>query len=194
MTVTNGNSPSQQSWNLDCAPTTHICRDQRKFERYTDYSMTEERQICNFAGRVAGNDIGHRDVRLSLRLPGGCRNEVVVRNVFYVKGAHNSLSQSRLMDQGLQIVPVNGYGIKIYDKAPAESTGQGGGNLVSVAHLIGGLFRLDVKVAGKLHRLRESGRPTAPYAPNEHFYREFFVPKELQQVISSEWIIVSEEL
>jgi len=68
-----------------------------------------------------------------------------VRNVLHIEGAHNSLSQSRLMDRGLQIVTVNRYGIMIYDKVPAESTGQGRGNLVGVARQTGGLFRLDVK-------------------------------------------------
>ena len=71
------------------------------------------------------------------------------------------------MDLGLQIVPVNGYGIKIYDKSPAENSargqgraqGRGGGNLVGVARQIGWLFRLDVnwpnvKVAGKRHQAR----------------------------------------
>ena len=61
-------------------------------------------------------------------------NEVVVRNVLHVEGAHNSVSQSRLMERGLQIVPVNGFGIKIYDKAPAMETCRGGqGSLVAVA-------------------------------------------------------------
>jgi len=94
---------------------------------------------------------------LRLRLPGGRHHihEVVVRNVLHVKGANNSLSQSRLMDRELRIVPVNGYGIKIYDKAPAESTGQGRGNLVGVARQVGGSFRLDVKFAGK--RYHEGG-------------------------------------
>jgi len=152
MTVTNGKSPSKESWYLDCATTTHICGDRRKFERYTEYTKREERQIRDFAGSVGGKAIGHGDVRLRLRLPGGRRNEVVVRNVLHVEGAHNSLSQSRLMDRGLRIVPVNGYGIKIYDKAPAESTGRG--NLAGVARQIGGLFRLDVKFAGKRYRAR----------------------------------------
>jgi hypothetical protein len=76
-----------------------------------------------------------------------------MRNVLPVEGAHNSLSQSWLMDRGLQIVPVNGYGIKIYDNALAESTSHGRGNLVGIACQTGGLFqldvkRLDVKVAG----------------------------------------------
>ena len=60
---------------------------------------------------------------------------------------------------------------------------------MGVAHQIGGLFRLDVKEAGKLHRSRESRRHTAPYAADEHFYREFLVPEVPQQVISSERII-----
>jgi hypothetical protein len=158
MTVTNRKSPSKQSWYLDCATTTHICGDRRKFERYTEYTKREERQIRDFGGSVGGKAIGHGDVRLRLRLPGGRRNEVVVRNVLHVEGAHNSLSQSRLMDRGLQIVPVNGYGIRIYDKLPprdsARGQGRGQGSLVGVARQIGGLFRLDVKVAGKRYRAR----------------------------------------
>ena len=137
MTVT-GRSPEKEGWYLDCATTSHICGDRRKFERYTEYTKREEREIRDFAGRVAGKAIGYGDVRLRLRLPGYRRNhEVVVRNVLHIEGAHNSLSQSRLMDRGLQIVPVNGYGIKIYDKAPAESTGRGRGNLVGVARQTG---------------------------------------------------------
>jgi len=58
------------------------------------------------------------------------------------------------MDRGLQIVPVNSYGIKTYDKAPAESTGQDRGNLVGVARQGGGLFRLDVKFAGRRYCAR----------------------------------------
>jgi hypothetical protein len=65
------------------------------------------------------------------------------------------------MDQGLRIVPVNGYGIKIYDKSPTDcargqSQGRGHdrGNLVGVARQIGGLFRLNVKFAGKRYRAR----------------------------------------
>jgi hypothetical protein len=97
-------------------------------------------------------------VRLRLQLPGYCRNhEVVVRNILHIEGAHNSLSQSWLVDRGFRIVPANGYGIKIYDILPAEDRAQGQGqgqgqsrgNLVGVAHQIGGLFRWDVKFAGK---------------------------------------------
>jgi hypothetical protein len=104
------------------------------------------------------------------------------------------------MDRGLQIVPDNGYGIKKYVKSPPEDSargqvqGRGQGHLVGMARQIGWLFRLDVKVARKLHRSRESRRRTARYAAIEHFYREFLVPEEPQQVISSERIIVSEEL
>jgi hypothetical protein len=155
MTVTSGENPSKESWNLDCATTSHICGDQQRFERYTEYTKREGQEIRDFAGRVVGKAIGHGDVRLMLRLPGGRHriHEVVVRNVLHVEGANNSLSQLRLMDRGLRIVPVNGYGIKIYDKAPRDSA-RGRGNLVSVARQIGGLFRLDVKFAGKRYRAR----------------------------------------
>jgi hypothetical protein len=163
MTVTKGESPSKESWYLDCATTTHICGDRRKFKRYTEYSKREYREICDFAGRVTGKAIGHGDVQLRLRLPGG-RNrihEVVVRNVLHVEGAHNSLSQLWLMDRGLRIVPANGYRVNIYDKSPTDSArgqsqgqGQGRGNLVGVARQIGGLFRLDVMFACKRYRAR----------------------------------------
>jgi len=127
MTVT-GRSPEKKDWSLDCATTSHVCGDWRKFEWYTEYTKREEREIGDFAGRVAGKVIGYGDVRLRIRLPGGRHriHEVVVRNVLHVEGAHYSLFQSRLMDQGLWIVSVNGYGIKIYDKSPTDSArGQG---------------------------------------------------------------------
>jgi len=128
MTFMNGESPSKESWYLNCATTTHICGDRRKFEWYIEYTKREEREIHDIAGRVAGKAIRHGDVRLRLRLPAGCRNEVGVRKVLHVKGPHNSLSQSRLMDRGLRIVPGNGYGIKIYDKSPTDrAQGQGRG-------------------------------------------------------------------
>ena len=90
MTVTNRESPSKESWYLDCATTSHICGDRRKFERDTVYTKMDEREIHDFAGRVAGKAIGYGDMRLRLRLPGKRRNhEVVLRNVLHIEGAHN---------------------------------------------------------------------------------------------------------
>jgi len=190
MSVTNGESPSKESWYLECATTSHICRDRRMFERYMEYTKRDRQEICDSAGRVAGKAIRHGDVRLRFRLPGGRHriHEVVVRNVLHVEGAHNSLSQSRLMGRGLRIVPVNGYRIKIYDKSPTDST-RGRDNRLGVARSIGALFRLDLKVAGKLHQLRESRRHPALYTANEHFYRELLLPEGPQRVISSERMI-----
>jgi hypothetical protein len=130
------------------------------FKWYTEYTRRDGQEIHNFAGRVAGKAIGHGDVRLRLRLPGGRHriHEVVVRNILHVERAQNSHSQSRLKDWGLRIVPGNGYGIKIYDKSPTDSAqgegqgrgrGRGQGSLVGVARQTGGLFLLDVKVTGK---------------------------------------------
>jgi hypothetical protein len=177
VTGTNGKSaPLKECWYLDCASTSHICGDRRKFARYTGFAKKDVWEIRDFAGTVAGKTIGQGDVRLRFRLPGGRDriNELVVRDVLHVEGAHNSLSQSRLMDRGLWIVPVNGYGIKIYE-APAMGTGCGGqGSLVAMAPQIGGVFRFDVDARGQGRRSRDVSRDqryTAPNAtPNEHTY------------------------
>jgi len=92
MTVT-GRSAEKEGWYLDCATTSHVCGDRQKFEWHTEYTKREERENRHFAGRVAGNAIGYRDVRLRLRLPGYRRNhEVLVRNVLHIEEAHNSRS------------------------------------------------------------------------------------------------------
>jgi hypothetical protein len=88
------------------------------------------------------------------------------------------------MDRGLRIVPVNGFGIKIYDKAPAMGTGRGGqGSLVAVAPQVGGLFRFDVDARGKGYRSRDVSRGrkrhTSPNTiPNEHTYTDILEPEE----------------
>jgi len=103
MTVT-GRSPEKEAWYLHCATTSHICGDRQEFIWYTEYAKRDEREIHDFAGRVTAKAIGYGDVRLRLRLPGYHRNhEVVVRNVLHIEGAHNSLSQSRLMDGGCRL-------------------------------------------------------------------------------------------
>jgi hypothetical protein len=106
---------------LDCATTFYICADRQKFEWYTEYTKREEGEIKDIAGGVAGQAIGYGELRLRHRIPGECHciHEVVVRNIFHVEGAHNMLSQLRLIYLGLRIVPVNSSGIKIYDKLPA---------------------------------------------------------------------------
>jgi len=124
---------------------------------------------------VAGKAIGLGDVRLKFRLPGNREHEVVVRDALHVAGAHNSLSQSRLMDWGRWIVPVNGYGIKIYDNRSQ-------GSLVAVAPQVGGLFWFDVDVARQSCWSRDVSRDkryTSPNAiPNEHTYTDILEAEE----------------
>jgi len=157
-----------------------------KFLQYPGFSRKDEREIHDFAGRVPGKVIRQEDDRLSFRLPGGrdCITEVVVRDVLYVEGAHNSLTESRLIDQGIHIVPVDGFIIKIYDKAPAMGTGRGcQRSLVPVAPQVGGLFRFDVdiKVVRKDHWSRYVSRDkryTAPNAmPNEYTFTDIVDPE-----------------
>jgi len=108
-------APSKDSWYLNCASTTHLGGDHRKFVRYTEFTTMDKREIHNFAGRAAGKAVEQGGVQLKFRLPGNHEHEVVVRDVLHVAGEHNSCSQSRLIDWGLRIVPVNSYGITIYD-------------------------------------------------------------------------------
>jgi hypothetical protein len=83
------------------------------------YNELDGLEIHDFAGWVLGKAIGPGDVQFRLRLPGYHRpHEVVVRNALHIDRAHNSLSQLRLMDWGLQIYPLNGYRIRIYNTAP----------------------------------------------------------------------------
>jgi len=96
--------PSKENWNSDIATTFHIGGDQRNVEQYTENHKRDEWQIWYCAQRVADTAIGHGDVWLGLRLPPGHRSEVIVTNVFCVKGAHNMQSQSALEDHGLWIV------------------------------------------------------------------------------------------
>jgi len=94
-------APSKESCYLDSASSSHICGDRMMFVRYTGFTKTDQREIPDFAGRAAGKAIGHGAVGLSFRLPGYRRiNEDIVRDVLHVAGAHNSLSQSRLIDRG----------------------------------------------------------------------------------------------
>jgi len=74
MTVTNRESLSKEGWYLDCATTSHICGDRQEFIRYTQYTKRVEREIHDFAGRVAGKAIGYGDMRLRLRQPGYRKN------------------------------------------------------------------------------------------------------------------------
>jgi len=49
--------PSKESWYLDCASTSHICGDRRKFVWYTGFTKKDEREIRDFARMVAGKAI-----------------------------------------------------------------------------------------------------------------------------------------
>jgi hypothetical protein len=108
-------------------------------------------------------------------LPGNCEHELLLRNVLHVKGAHSSLSQSRLMNRGLWIVPVNVNRIKIYGNRGQRS-------LVAVAPLIGGSFRVDVDDIGKGRWSRDVSTGTQYAAlnmiPNENTYTGSLEQKE----------------
>jgi len=62
------------------------------------------------------------------------------------------LSYLWLINQILQIIPVNNNGIKIYDISlteRAQCQGHGSGNYVGMVCQIAGLFRLDMNIAGR---------------------------------------------
>jgi hypothetical protein len=53
--------------------------------------VTKEKEICDDAWRVKCKSFGHGYVRFRILLAGGCRNEVVVRNILNNQGAYNVL-------------------------------------------------------------------------------------------------------
>lgn len=107
-------------------------------------------------------------------------DEVVVRDVFHLEGAHNLLSQSRLMNWGLPIAHINGFRTKIYNNMKAGCRGPG--PLVAMAPQVGGLFRVNVDAAGKGHGSRDVSRDkryTTPNAiPKEYTYTDSLEPEE----------------
>jgi hypothetical protein len=78
---------------------------------------------------------------------------VVVRDILHVEGAHNSLSQSMIMDLELRITPANGFRITVNVRRGQQS-------LVAVAPQVGGVFKLDMdmKVARNVHLSRNESR------------------------------------
>jgi len=62
MTTTGREAPSKESWYLDCATTSHICGDRKRFERYTEYTKRDGQEIHDVAGRVAGKAIGVAEI------------------------------------------------------------------------------------------------------------------------------------
>jgi len=149
-------APSTECWYSHCASTFHICGDRRMFAWYTRFTNKDEWENGNFARRVAGKGVQQGNVRLKFRIPGNCERQVVVSDVLHVRGAHNALSQSRLMDQGLQIVPVNGFGIKIYDNANAGHRGQG--SIGAAVPPDSRQFQFDVDAGGKGRQSRDVSR------------------------------------
>lgn len=71
----------------------------------------------NIAGTVTGKVIRHGHVLLGIWLTAGLSNEVVLRNVFYVTGASNSMLGSHLMVLRLWIVLGNGNRFQIYNNS-----------------------------------------------------------------------------
>jgi len=86
---------------------------------------------------------------------------VVARNVLHVEEAHNWLSQSQLIVLRIQFIPVNGYGIKIYDTFPRHITrrqsqgqGQGWESGLGVTLQTGESLWLDGNVAENRYQVR----------------------------------------
>jgi len=156
MTVTNGKSPSKERWYLDCATTIHICGDWRKFEQYTEYTNRDQRHIYNLAASVGGKAIRHGAGQLRLRLHGGHRNEVVVRNVLHDKDAHNSLSQSWLMDWGLGIADCPSHWLRNHGTSQSTSGVWQSWSRKSCSHGMPRwrIIRMDEKVARMRYRVR----------------------------------------
>ena len=98
---------------LDCACSAHVTSRRDVFVEFT--AIPEgTRPVKGFEGSVLYAR-GQGNIKLKMRLPNSGSRDVTIRNVLYVPGSVNIISQGMLMELGLRIVPVNGYGINIYN-------------------------------------------------------------------------------
>ncbi|MBC7870646.1 MAG: DDE-type integrase/transposase/recombinase [Chitinophagaceae bacterium] len=134
MAEASGNSKRyhQNDWFLDGGCTTHLCGNLTLFTTYEEFEVP--RKIKGFDGRITTTN-GKGSVMLKCRLPDGRSESVRVTNVFYIPGAMNLVSQSKLMDADYIIENVNHYGQNVYTPS---------GELVATAPQIDGLFCIDL--------------------------------------------------
>ncbi|KAI5855780.1 hypothetical protein BZA05DRAFT_217646 [Tricharina praecox] len=99
---------------LDSACSTHVTSRRDVFVEYTEIPEGK-RPVKGSEGSVLFAR-GPGNIKLRMRLPNNTSQDVTIRNVLYVPGSANLISQGMLMELGLRIVPVNGYGVKIYNR------------------------------------------------------------------------------
>jgi hypothetical protein len=121
---------SADDWYIDSACTQHVTGTKAYFVNYRD----DRRTMSAFNGtEVVAEGLG--DVQLVMKLPNGQESSVCVREVAYVPGAFNLLSQGTLFENGVNLKSVKGYGYEIHDE---------NAELTAVAPCVGKLFPLDM--------------------------------------------------
>jgi len=113
-TATDVGIPKDWDFYLDCACSAHVTGRRDVFLNFTPIPEGTQ-PVKEFEGSVL-HPHGRGSIKLTMRLPNETCKVVTIRNVLYVPGSVNLISQGILMELGLRIVAVNGYGINIYDK------------------------------------------------------------------------------
>jgi hypothetical protein len=121
---------------LDGACDAHACNRRDRFDSKTFVELKEgDRKVRGFDGsRQSAKGIG--TIRLPMCLGKG-RPVVWARipDVLYLPGSANLISQGTLMDRGIRIEWINGYGAKLYDKA---------GRMIATARLRNKMLPLNI--------------------------------------------------
>jgi hypothetical protein len=121
---------------LDGACDAHACNRRDLFDSKTFVELKEgDRTVRGFDGsQQSAKGIG--TIRLPMCLGKG-RPVVWARipDVLYLPGSANLISQGTLMDRGIRIKLINGYGAKLYDKA---------GRMIATARLRNKMLPLDI--------------------------------------------------
>jgi hypothetical protein len=121
---------------LDGACDAHACNRRDLFDSKTFVELKEgDRKVRGFDGsQQSAKGIG--TIRLPMCLGKG-RPVVWARipGVLYLPGSANLISQGTLMDRGIQIKLINGYGAKLYDKV---------GRMIATARLRNKMLPLDI--------------------------------------------------
>jgi hypothetical protein len=103
---------TKRDFYLDGACSAHVCNRRDVFQTFLPLK-DGVRKVNGFEGsEKSAKGIG--TIRLPMRLPSGKVSYAVIQNVLYIPESVNLISQDMIMDRGIRIELINGYGANLY--------------------------------------------------------------------------------